>query len=74
MSRLVILAFMAFTADNNLVERAEFIRAWHDRGLGSEESANALFQKADTDGDGVINMDPDVKRVFKYFDMNGEPC
>ena len=57
---------------DSLVERPEFIARWISKGLGDAESASFLFAHADTDHDGSISNSPDLIRVFKYFDLNGQ--
>ena len=57
---------------DSLVERPEFIARWISKGLGDAVSASFLFAHADTDQDGSISNSPDLNRVFKYFDLNGQ--
>ncbi|XP_025114326.1 uncharacterized protein LOC112576236 [Pomacea canaliculata] len=69
----LIHIFKLFDTDgDNQVARAEFVAKWQALKLGDAMSAIFLFQHADTDGDGILSMDPDLPRVFKFFDLNGD--
>ncbi|KAK7094738.1 uncharacterized protein [Littorina saxatilis] len=65
--------FANFDMDgDSQVRRQEFVNVWTHKGLGDIVSANFLFARADTDSDGTISASPDLSRVFKYFDLNGD--
>ncbi|KAL8598169.1 hypothetical protein ACOMHN_043240 [Nucella lapillus] len=54
------------------VEPGEFGVEFERRGLGSRDRARLLFQRVDTDHDGVISRFPDIGRVFQFFDIDGD--
>nr|KAG5712579.1 hypothetical protein BaRGS_011553 [Batillaria attramentaria] len=65
--------FSDFDLDgDNQIQQLEFVRGWIKQGLGDEVGAAFLFSRADTDGDGSISVDPDLQRVFGYFDIDGQ--
>ncbi|KAL3871299.1 hypothetical protein ACJMK2_039339 [Sinanodonta woodiana] len=65
--------FGLFDANNDsTVTQAEFLSDWTDvYKIGGPGEAQGLFQRADTNGDGVITKD-DMPAIFKYFDMDGD--
>ncbi|MCI3325473.1 EF-hand domain-containing protein [Escherichia coli] len=60
------------TNDDGLVYHAEFMAEWRRMELGDAMSAIVLFNRTDTDGDGIITSDPDLDRVFVLFDLDGD--
>ncbi|KAL3882847.1 hypothetical protein ACJMK2_029151 [Sinanodonta woodiana] len=65
--------FTQFDIDgDNRVNEAEFVKHWTDLNLGQNVSALVLFTRADTDGDGHISRNPDMGRIFYYFDRDGD--
>ncbi|XP_076436607.1 insoluble matrix shell protein 5-like [Babylonia areolata] len=58
--------------DDSRVSKAEFKAQWVTRELGSDQAAEYLFDRADTNHDGSLTDFPDMQRVFKYFDYNGD--
>ncbi|KAK3588368.1 hypothetical protein CHS0354_005633 [Potamilus streckersoni] len=54
------------------VNQAEFLKHWTDLKLGLNDTALVLFSRADTDRDGNISRNPDMGRIFYYFDRDGK--
>lgn len=50
----------------------EFVSGWTQTyNMGSEDEAQTLFTRADTNDDGYLDIQ-DVPTIFSYFDVNGK--
>ncbi|KAL3882789.1 hypothetical protein ACJMK2_029152 [Sinanodonta woodiana] len=54
------------------VSEQEFLKEWSILNLGREDHASFLFQQVDTDRDGQLSQNPDISRVYSFFDTNGD--
>ena len=60
----------ALTGDN-CVSKDEFVAGFQSKFGATEEQANKIFPKLDSDGDGNINLD-ELRVFFKQMDGDGE--
>jgi len=61
--------FYLYTGNDSISED-EFLVVWQEKTLGTAGNARTLFHHADTDNNGVLTKNPDLNRVFYYFDSN----
>lgn len=70
--KICCYTFISFHLEDGVIRVDEFIIDWNSRNLGESSRTVKFFYNLDTNGDGVITMDPDLPRIFHFFDRDCE--